>query len=105
MITGDSKETAIAVAKELNIISENADNAKLCFTGNEFESLNDKQKRDILSGSSGKVFSRVEPRHKRELVKILINMVSQTKSQAVAFESQSKCRMLKLTKFLFLSIG
>ena len=42
MITGDSKKTAIAVAKELNIIAENADTAKLCLTGNEFEDLNDK---------------------------------------------------------------
>ena len=76
MITGDIKETAVSVAKELKIISENADIAKTCFTGAEFEALNENQKKAILSGSSGKVFSRVEPRHKRELVKILINMVS-----------------------------
>ena len=76
MITGDQKETAIAVAKELDIIPENADIAKTCFTGSEFEELSAKQKQDILSGSSGKVFSRVEPRHKRELVKILIEKVS-----------------------------
>ena len=76
MITGDIKETAVSVAKELKIISENADIAKTCFTGAEFEALNESQKKAILSGSSGKVFSRVEPRHKRELVKILINMVS-----------------------------
>jgi predicted ATP-dependent Lon-type protease len=34
------------------------------------------QKREALSGSAGKVFCRVEPRHKRELIKILIEMVS-----------------------------
>ena len=34
------------------------------------------RKKQVLSGKSGKVFSRVEPRHKRELVKILIEMVS-----------------------------
>ncbi len=76
MITGDQKETAIAVAKELDIIPENADISKCCFTGGEFEDLTATQKNDILSGSSGKVFSRVEPRHKRELVKILIEKVS-----------------------------
>lgn len=76
MITGDSKETAIAVAKKLNIIPENADIAKTCFTGAEFEELSAAQKKSVLSGSSGKVFSRVEPRHKRELVNILIAMVS-----------------------------
>lgn len=76
MITGDSKETAISIAKELKIIPENADIAKTCFTGAEFEALSQDKKTQILKGSSGKVFSRVEPRHKRELVKILINMVS-----------------------------
>ena len=72
MITGDSKETAVSIAKELKIITENADINKTCFTGDEFEALNDDQKKKVLSGSTGKVFSRVEPRHKRELVKILI---------------------------------
>ena len=76
MITGDAKETAVSVAKELKIIPENADLAQTCFTGAEFEALNPAQKEKVLSGSIGKVFSRVEPRHKRELVKILIKMVS-----------------------------
>jgi len=76
MITGDSKETAISIAKELAIIPENADIAKTCFTGAEFEALTEAKKQAILKGSTGKVFSRVEPRHKRELVKLLINMVS-----------------------------
>ena len=76
MITGDSKETAISIAKELKIISENADVSKTCFTGAEFEALSQAKKEAALKGSSGKVFSRVEPRHKRELVRILISMVS-----------------------------
>ena len=78
MITGDAKETAVSIAKELNIIPENADIKSTCFTGAEFEELTQKQKESALSGSDGKVFSRVEPRHKRELVKILIQMVSPT---------------------------
>jgi hypothetical protein len=40
----------------------------------EFEELSHDRKRDVLKGNSGRVFSRVEPRHKRELVKILIEM-------------------------------
>ena len=78
MITGDAKETAVAIAKELKIIPQNADIAKTCFSGSEFEKLSDSQKKNVLSGSTGKVFARVEPKHKRELVKILINMVSTT---------------------------
>jgi P-type E1-E2 ATPase len=41
MITGDSKETAVAIAKELNIIHEDQDVSKSCFTGAEFEKLNE----------------------------------------------------------------
>ena len=78
MITGDAKETAVSIAKELNIIPQNADISKTCLTGAEFEELTASQKEKVLSGSTGKVFSRVEPRHKRELVKILISMVSPT---------------------------
>jgi len=74
MITGDAKETAISVAKELSIIGENANIEKTCFTGAEFEALSEDGKKKALSGNTGKVFSRVEPRHKRELVKILIGM-------------------------------
>ncbi len=72
MITGDSKETAVSIAKELNIIE--SDGPNVSFTGSEFEKLSAKQKVEALGGSGGKVFSRVEPRHKRELVKILIDM-------------------------------
>ena len=84
MITGDAKETAIAIAKELDIIPQNADIARTCFTGAEFESKTPAQKIEILKGSTGKVFSRVEPRHKRELVKLLISMVSS--QPRIAFE-------------------
>jgi magnesium-transporting ATPase (P-type) len=45
-------------------------------TGSEFDALSKEDKIKKLSGKDGKVFSRVEPRHKRELVKILIEMVS-----------------------------
>ena len=74
MITGDSKETAVAIAKEISIIDEDGPNTS--FTGTEFEKLSHEQKLKALGGAGGKVFSRVEPRHKRELVKLLIEMVS-----------------------------
>lgn len=76
MITGDSKETAVAIAKQLHIITENQDISKSCFTGNEFDKMNTLQKKHVLEGKHGKVFSRVEPKHKREIVKILSEMVS-----------------------------
>jgi P-type Ca2+ transporter type 2C len=77
MITGDAKETAVAIAQELNIVEPGQNIQKTCFTGAEFEALTTTQKKNILKNTQlGKVFSRVEPRHKRELVKLLIDLVS-----------------------------
>lgn len=75
MITGDSKETAVAIARELKIIDSDKAAKEDSFTGQEFEGLSHEQKLKALGGNGGKVFSRVEPRHKRELVKLLIEMV------------------------------
>lgn len=74
MITGDAKETAIAIAKELNILEADDKVQDCVFTGSEFESMNAEQKKKAVGGDSGKVFARVEPSHKRELVKTLIEM-------------------------------
>jgi len=60
----------------LNILKPGQNLKDSCFTGQEFEALSEQKKIAALEGRQGKVFSRVEPRHKRELVKILISMVS-----------------------------
>jgi len=41
MITGDAKETAIAIAQELNIIRPGQNLKESCFTGSEFENLSE----------------------------------------------------------------
>jgi magnesium-transporting ATPase (P-type) len=74
MITGDAKSTAIAVAKELNILEAHQDEKECCFTGVEFAALSEEKRKQILGSEGGRVFSRVEPRHKRELVKSLQEM-------------------------------
>ena len=73
MITGDSKETATAIAQELSILEEGQDTSKSVFTGAEFNAMTQQQKDQAVGGDMGKVFSRVEPAHKRELVKCLID--------------------------------
>jgi Ca2+-transporting ATPase len=74
MITGDSKHTAIAVARELNILESHQDDKDSCFTGTEFAAMSEQQRKAALGDEGGRVFSRVEPKHKRELVKCLIDM-------------------------------
>ena len=72
MITGDSRETALAVAKDLNIVEKDQNDFECCFTGAQFAAMSKAEKREAVGGVKGKVFARVEPSHKRELVKELI---------------------------------
>jgi Ca2+-transporting ATPase len=74
MITGDSKETATAIAKECDILEPGQNIEKSVFTGTQFEKMNADERRKAIAGLNGMVFSRVEPKHKRELVKCLIDL-------------------------------
>lgn len=61
MITGDSKETATAVAKEIGILDKNCDIKSSVFTGAEFENMPELARSQAVGGLKGKVFARVEP--------------------------------------------
>ncbi|WP_334297130.1 cation-translocating P-type ATPase [Anaerocolumna sedimenticola] len=63
MITGDHKDTAVAIAKQLGIIKE----ASEALTGAELTELSDEQlDKDIVKYS---VYARVQPEHKVRIVK------------------------------------
>eukprot|EP01053_Blabericola_migrator_P000084 Blabericola_migrator_1__83@NODE_101_length_14318_cov_135_243281_g28_i1_p1_GENE_NODE_101_length_14318_cov_135_243281_g28_i1NODE_101_length_14318_cov_135_243281_g28_i1_p1_ORF_typecomplete_len1126_score187_17E1E2_ATPase/PF00122_20/44E1E2_ATPase/PF00122_20/2_7e57E1E2_ATPase/PF00122_20/5_8e03Hydrolase/PF00702_26/3_2e03Hydrolase/PF00702_26/5_8e53Cation_ATPase_C/PF00689_21/3_6e48Cation_ATPase/PF13246_6/1_3e19Cation_ATPase_N/PF00690_26/4_6e17Cation_ATPase_N/PF00690_26/3_4e02Hydrolase_3/PF08282_12/6_4e06 len=83
MITGDNKLTAEAIAKDCGILDASGYSSSrnfgdecsgVSFTGREFESLSDAQKRHVLSNSCGAIFSRTEPKHKQLIVKTLRSM-------------------------------
>merc|ERR1719162_2678797 len=72
MITGDTKPTAEAIAREIGIFGpkESIDNRS--FTGAEFFDLPAAKRIELLTAHrTSMVFSRTEPRDKQELVKIL----------------------------------
>jgi len=79
MITGDIKETAQAIGKEIGIINASEVNGS-SYTGVEFEHLSEDKQQEILnrclSHNGGLIFSRTEPRHKKILVKELSSLVS-----------------------------
>lgn len=65
MITGDHKLTAIAIAKEIGIMSEN----DIAITGKELEQMSDEEFLDIVDRIA--VYARVSPFHKLRIVDAL----------------------------------
>jgi len=66
MITGDHKLTAIAVARELEIIE---DDSETVLTGSELEKLTDDELKEIVE--KVKVYARVSPEHKVRILDAL----------------------------------
>ena len=75
MITGDHKNTAVAIAKELGI----ADDISQAMAGSEIDSYSDEEFNKIINNY--RVFARVSPEHKVKIVKAFKsydNIVSMT---------------------------
>jgi len=75
MITGDNKLTAEAIARELGILSGRNDELK-SYTGRDFAELQPYEQIEVLKRmvghtAGGGVFSRTEPAHKQQIVKVL----------------------------------
>jgi P-type Ca2+ transporter type 2C len=80
MITGDIKETAESVGRSIGILDENEVKPDKSFTGLEFESFSESKQNEIvqnfLQRPNGMIFSRTEPKHKRQLVQLLSKHVN-----------------------------
>ena len=66
MITGDHRNTAVAIAKELQMFKEDKNQA---LTGNELDALNDTELSEIINRVT--VYARVSPAHKLRIVRAL----------------------------------
>ena len=69
VITGDNKETAEAICREIGVFNPHEDISSKSFTGKDFMALPDK--RIQLRRQGGLLFSRAEPKHKQEIVRLL----------------------------------
>ncbi|KAB1223974.1 Calcium-transporting ATPase 4, endoplasmic reticulum-type [Morella rubra] len=69
VITGDNKNTAEAICREIGVFGPNEDLRSKSLIGREFMELRDQKA--YLQQSGGLLFSRAEPRHKQEIVRLL----------------------------------
>lgn len=74
VITGDNKITAEAVCRDIGIFGPGDDLEARSFTGSAFAELSTNKKRAILAQEGGLCFSRAEPKHKQDIVRLLKEM-------------------------------
>lgn len=71
VITGDNKSTAEAICRKIGVFTEDESLEGKSFTGRDFVSLPKEKQIAVLAGGGGRVFSRAEPRHKQDIVRLL----------------------------------
>ncbi|MQL91349.1 hypothetical protein Taro_023948 [Colocasia esculenta] len=69
VITGDNKDTAEAICREIGVFGLEENISSKSITGKEFLARCDKK--EYLRQSGGLLFSRAEPKHKQEIVRLL----------------------------------
>jgi Ca2+-transporting ATPase len=70
MITGDAVMTAVSIAKELGIVPAKSDAKAAAVSGAVFQNMSHEER--LAAVAKTNIFARVEPAHKRDLVKCLI---------------------------------
>ena len=69
VITGDNKDTAVAICRRIGVFGEDQDVEGLAFTGADFGDMSLEQQKEAVKDA--RLFARVEPVHKSTIVTLL----------------------------------
>lgn len=69
VITGDNKQTAETICRQIGLFADDEDVAAKSYTGREFDAMSDSEK--LRAAQRASLFSRTEPAHKSKLVDLL----------------------------------
>ena len=101
MITGDARDTAIAIAKDVNIFAttpEGQDQSLKAFEGREFFEKPEDEQLDILK-TGNIVFCRAEPSDKQKLIKMLQSLGEISAMSGDGVNGKFSLRIFKMLSF------